>query len=180
MTFYGLLLGLAVAELFSGFARILQERTPPRLGLILPMLGMIVLIELIATFIDAWNSQQGVAIALQQLIVPTAVALAYFSVSAILVPRHFADWPDLDAYFDLRRTWIIGLLLVANLLLVVVVLSVMSNRDALIAYALRCAWLIGSYAVLLMSRRRWIDIAAASSVIAFYAFTYIVRGIIWG
>lgn len=49
MTFYGLLLGLAGAELFGGFARILQERTQPRLGLILAMLGVIVLIELIAS-----------------------------------------------------------------------------------------------------------------------------------
>lgn len=180
MTFYGLLLGLAVAELFGGFARILQERTPPRLGLILPMLGMIALIELIATFIDAWSSLQSVAITLQQLIVPTAIALAYFSLAAILVPRHFEDWPDLDVYFDRRRIWIIGLLLVANLLLIVVVLSTTVSGDDLTAYALRCAWLISSYAVLLLSRRRWLDIAAASSVIVFYAFTYVAREIIRG
>ena len=60
MTFYGLLLGLAVAELFSGFARVLQERTPPRVGLMLPVIGLIALIELIATFIDAWASLQAV------------------------------------------------------------------------------------------------------------------------
>ena len=50
MTFYGLLLGLSVAELFSGFARIIQDRTPPRVGIILPMLGLIAVIEFIATF----------------------------------------------------------------------------------------------------------------------------------
>lgn len=32
MTLYGLLLGLAVAELFGGLARVVQERTRPRVG----------------------------------------------------------------------------------------------------------------------------------------------------
>ena len=38
--FYGLLLGLAVAELLSGFASLLRESAPPRLGVVTPLLGM--------------------------------------------------------------------------------------------------------------------------------------------
>ena len=119
---------------------------------------------------------QAVRIALLQLIFPTAIAIAYFSLTAILVPRQFEDWPDLDAYFDHRRTWIVGLLLVANVLLIILTLSItLGSHEDLISYALRSCWLIGSYIVLLFSRRRLLDIIASLSVIVFYVFTYISR-----
>lgn len=41
-------------------------------------------------------------------------------------------------------------------------------------------WLLGSYVVLLFSRRRWLDIAATISVLVFYLFLYVVRALIWG
>lgn len=78
MTFYGLLLGLAVAELFGGFASILRERAPPRLGVILPLVGVIALIEIMATFIDAWMSLRGIGINMPQFAVPM---LAVWSIS---------------------------------------------------------------------------------------------------
>jgi len=34
--------------------------------------------------------------------------------------------------------------------------------------------------VLLCSRKRWLDIAAAASVIAFYIFNYVVRPLVLG
>ena len=187
MTFYGLLLGLSVAELFSGFARIIQDRTPPRVGIILPMLGLIAVIEFIATFIDAWTSLTGVSISFVDLFLPTLIALSYFALAAILVPRQFDEWPDLSAYFDHRRAWIIGLLLTANLLIIstIMMTSVPERiRDedwsGLTFHIARSAWLIASYVVLLFSRKRWLDIAAAASVIAFYIFNYVVRPLLLG
>lgn len=185
MIVYGLLLGLAVAELFGGLARIVQERTRPRIGIMVPMLAVILLIELVATFIDAWRNLQGVSIELHQLAIPTVVALAYFSLAAILVPRHFQDWPSLDGYFDHRRRWIIGLFLVANPLLMGVdfvtnnYIAAGASLD-LLGWVARQAWLLSSYVVLLVSRRRWLDIAAAISVILFHFFLYVARPLIWG
>lgn len=69
----------------------------------IPLLGVILLIELLATFIDAWRDLQGVSIELYELAVPTAVAVAYFALAAILVPRDLQDWPNLDEHFDHRR-----------------------------------------------------------------------------
>ncbi|WP_431469417.1 hypothetical protein [Sphingosinithalassobacter sp. LHW66-3] len=53
MTFYGLLLGLAVAELMAGFANLIGAKARPRLGLFTPLLGFTVFIQLMATFLDA-------------------------------------------------------------------------------------------------------------------------------
>ncbi|HEX8300739.1 hypothetical protein [Sphingomonas sp.] len=181
MTFYGLLLGLATAELFGGFASILRERAPPRLGIILPLVGVIALIEIMATFIDAWMSLRGIGINMPQFAVPMLVGLVYFVLGVVMVPRHLDDWPDLDSYFDRRRPWIVGLLLAANLLLMITEITAMvqghraSDPAELTAYALRNFWLFASYAMLLLSRRRWLDHAAAASVLTFYFVSYIVR-----
>lgn len=180
MTFYGLLLGLGTAELFGGFASILRERDPPRLGIILPLVGAIALIEIMATFIDAWTSLRGIGINMPQFAVPMLVGLVYFVLGVVMVPRHLADWPDLDGYFDRRRAWIVGLLLAANLLLMITEITAMvqghrpSDATALTYYLLRNSWLLASYALLLLSRRRWLDYAAAGSVLTFYFASYIV------
>jgi hypothetical protein len=180
MGFYGLLLGLGTAELFGGFASLLRERNPPRLGIILPLVGAIALIEIMATFIDAWTSLKGIGINMAQFAVPMLVGLVYFVLAVVMVPRHLDDWPDLDSYFDRRRPWIVGLLLSANLLLMITEITAMvqgirpSDPATVTAYALRNFWLFASYGALLLSRRRWLDFSAAASVLTFYFVSYVV------
>ena len=117
MTFYGLLLGLAVAELLLGFANLLRHRTRPKLGLLTPLLGLLVFLQLMATFIDAWSRLQGVAITMDGLALPTAIGVTMFFVSVIVVPRDPAEWSDLDEYFLRNRRWAIGLLIAVNILI---------------------------------------------------------------
>lgn len=158
----------------------MRERDPPRLGLILPLVGVIALIEIMATFIDAWTSLRGIGINMPQFLVPMLVGLVYFVLGVVMVPRHLDDWPNLDSYFDRRRPWIVGLLLAANLLLMITEVTAMvqghraSDPATLTAYVLRNSWLLASYVVLLLSRRRWLDYAAAGSVLTFYFVSYIV------
>ena len=116
MTFYGLLLGLAVAEVLLGFANLLRHRARPRLGLLTPLLGLVVFLQLMAIFIDAWSRLQGVAITMDGLALPTAIGVLMFFVSVIVVPRDPAEWSDLDDYFLRNRRWAIGLLIGVNIL----------------------------------------------------------------
>lgn len=139
---------------------------------------------MIATFIDAWRNLQGISIELHELAIPTVVALTYFALAAMLVPRDLHDWPNLDEYFDRRRQWIAGLFLTANALIISVdfVASNIAQASSLdlLLWLLRQAWLLGSYAALLFSRRRWLDILAAISVLAFYCYLYVGRVLILG
>jgi hypothetical protein len=116
MTFYGLLLGLAVAELLLGFANLLRHRGRPKLGLLTPMLGVFVFLQLMATFIDAWTRLQGVSITMEGLALPTTIGVLMFFVSVIIVPRDPAEWSNLDEYFYANRRWALGLMIAANLL----------------------------------------------------------------
>ena len=180
MAFYGLLLGLAFAELMSGIASLLRERTPPRLGIITPLVAAIVFVEMLAEFVDAWNRLQEVKIAFLPLLVPTVIALIYFAVAVILVPRDLSEWPSLDDYFDRRKRWIVGLLLAVNLFIVVattpaalasaIVRGAIAQREAI--FILINIWLIGGYIVLLLARRRRVEVAAAIAIFLFYPVTY--------
>lgn len=180
MAFYGLLLGLGVAELLGGFAGLLRERAPPALGIRLPLLGLLVFTEMMANFVDAWNRLQGIAITLPALFAPTLVGVVYYVVAVIILPRDLADWPSLDRYYEARKRWIVGLLLGVNAFI-----SFSFVPDALLQdlAALRWSasvrglfiasvWLLGAYLVLLVARRVWLEVAAIAVLLVFYALTY--------
>ncbi|MEG3181991.1 hypothetical protein [Sphingomonas sp. LT1P40] len=119
MTFYSLLVGLAVAELLLGFMNLLRHRQRPRLGLLTPLLGALVFLQLMALFIDAWMSLKSVEISMMGLAVPTLIGVATFAASVLVVPRDIEEWPDLDDYFYRNRRIVLGLLFAVNLLILV-------------------------------------------------------------
>ena len=52
--FYGLLLGLAVAEVAGGFSRAYDERHTRSLGVVAPLFGILLLVDLITFWMNAW------------------------------------------------------------------------------------------------------------------------------
>ena len=173
-TFYGLLLGLALAELLTGFGNLLREKARPRWGTLTPLVGLIILIEISATFIDAWNKLQQIELALAHLAVPMLIGIVYFVAAVMAVPRHLEDWPNLDDYFFARRRWIVGLLITANLLHAVTELPFLAQASGhqLLHYVLANAYLIGAYVTLLVTRRRWLSIAAGAAVLLFFGVVH--------
>lgn len=119
MTFYSLLVGLGVAELLLSFMNLLRHRQRPILGLLTPLLGAVMFLQLMALFIDAWMSRQGVKIDMAGLAIPTLIAVGTFAASVLTVPRDPEDWQDLDAYFYRNRRITLGLLMAVNMLILV-------------------------------------------------------------
>lgn len=178
MTFYGLLLGLGVAELLGGFANLLRQKSPPRLGLTTPLLGAIVLTEMLANFIDAWVKFRDIAITLPSLLVPTLIGVVYYVIAVIVIPRDLTEWTDLDDYMTRRRRWIIGLLILANCLIATLEVSRLDRTFTAGSAGLTWRWivanlwLLGSYALIFFGRPRWLLIVAAGSVFVFYILFY--------
>lgn len=180
MAFYGLLLGLGVAELLGGFANLLRQKTAPRLGIVTPLIGAIVLVEMLANFIDAWVKFQDIEITLASLMVPTLIGLIYFVIAVIVIPRDPTEWESLDDYMLLRRRWIAGLLILANVLIASLEFTRLErtftggSTASLTRWLTANAWLIGSYGLIWWGRSRPLIIAAAASVFAFYAVVYAI------
>ena len=175
--FYGLLLGLAVAELLGGFAALLRESAPPRLGVVTPLLGLQILVEMLANYVDAWTMLRGVGVSLAELAVPTLIGLLYYVAAVIIVPRQLSDWASLDDYFDKRRKWIVGTLLLANATVSAAIIPSWFARFAengawVGVYVLQVGSLLGTYIFLLLTRSRRLSVAAIVFLMLWYLVFY--------
>jgi hypothetical protein len=177
MTFYGLLLGLAVAELLSGFGNLLRARAQPCWGILTPLLGLCIFINIVACFADAWRGMTDVTIDFRGVTVPSLIGVALFTSALMAVPKDIEEWPSLDDYFMARRRFTVGGLLVPMLLSIfpLELFRVMATPiPAQIAYWIINAALVGLMLVALLARSRR-NVAIALAVLsAFLMLLYAV------
>jgi hypothetical protein len=105
MSFFGLLLGLAVAELMSGFANLARAKDRPQIGAITPVLGLFIFLSIMVSLLDAFRKLQDVPVSLIGFALPTLIGIVYFVAAIAAVPRDPGSWESLDDYFFERRTW---------------------------------------------------------------------------
>ena len=93
------------------------------------------------------------------------------------MPRQLSDWASLDDYFDKRRKWIVGTLLLAN-----VAVSAAATPFWLARFAENGAWagvyvlqvgsLLGAYTLLLLARSRRLSVVAILLLMLWYCLFY--------
>jgi fucose 4-O-acetylase-like acetyltransferase len=177
MGFYGLLLGLGVAQLLSGLANLIREKSPPKLGVLIPLFAAVALIEIVASFIDAWEKFRDIGITLAQLSIPTLIGILYFFIASIVVPTDLSEWSNLDDYYVARRKWLMGLLIVVNLLTISLEVprlqrTIASGNGSLADYVAENIAFMASYAIAFLASRRWLQIGALVWVLALFAYFY--------
>lgn len=114
--FYGLILGLAVAELLNGLGALARAGELRRLGAQTGLLALFVLLVVCATWIDAWDSLRTVPLSFAGLWAPILIAIFYYLAATVTFPKNPADWKELDAYFAKRKRFVAVLLLTAEFL----------------------------------------------------------------
>lgn len=171
MTFYGLLVGLGVAELLLGFMNLLRHRQRPKLGLLTPLLGVLVLLQMMALFIDAWTSLEAVQISMVSLAVPTLIGVAAFAACVLVVPREIEEWPDLDAYFYRNRRIVLGLLVAVNILIIIHESAKVEAR-VLLPYIMVNVLGFSLMGASILVRHRIAIVASLAALIALYLSVY--------
>ena len=125
-SFYGLLLGLSVAELVGGFARVLHERERIRFGWLTPALALFVAIDIATFWNQAWVIFRGAPFNTFLLIVSLSIAATFYVAASVTFPRVSAEGAheriDMDAHFWAHRRLVFGCILVANLIVAVMVI----------------------------------------------------------
>jgi hypothetical protein len=116
ITFYSIILGLAVTELLGGFARMVRARALRKLEPQTALLALLTLVLVIVTWLDARDSLQSVSMDFEGLGAPIAMAIFYYLGAAVVFPHDEADHERLADYYVSRKRFIVGMLLVANLL----------------------------------------------------------------
>lgn len=128
-SFYGLLLGLSVAELVGGFSRVLHERQRVRFGWRTPLLALFVAMDVATFWSQAWTIFRGAPFSLALLFVGLTVAATFYIAASITFPRVTAEGVeqkiDLDDHFWAHRRLIFTCILAANLIVVTIFISLM-------------------------------------------------------
>ncbi|WP_428148940.1 hypothetical protein [Brevundimonas sp.] len=128
-SFYGLLLGLSVAELVGGLSRVLHERQRVRFGWLTPLLALFVAMDVATFWSQAWTIFRGAPFNLALLFVGLVVAATFYIAASVTFPRVTAEGVeeriDLDDHFWAHRRLIFSCILAANLIVVTIFISLM-------------------------------------------------------
>jgi hypothetical protein len=111
---YGLLLGLALAEVLSGFGAAIQHRRKIRVGWLIPLLGLLVALDLTSFWMVAWSVRDLVPAHYVSLLGGLLIMGVYYLIARIAFPDDPGDWPDYDAYYFEHRQWVLGGIVLCN------------------------------------------------------------------
>lgn len=144
-SFYGLLLGLCVAELVGGFARVLHERQRVRFGWLTPLLALFVALDVATFWNQAWGIFRGAPFNQALLIVGLVIAATFYVAASVTFPRVVAEGGDrridLDDHFWAHRRLVFGCILAANLIVGVLFGALMSVDAGFAALSTPRLWI---------------------------------------
>ena len=165
---FGLLLGLALAEVLGGFGAALQERHKIRIGWLTPLLGLVVACDLTTFWLFAWFSRKLVPANYLVLLCALVVTSIYYLAARLVFPHDRAEWPDYDVYYFAHRRWVIGGIVLSNLLLAAGELALGLNPYDLLIDKMTGVLFFGQAIALMLLRSRRFSIA----LLAFWLVQY--------
>lgn len=113
-TLYGLILGLSVVEIVSGFGRLAHERRGVKVGVLVPLLASLMLLDLANFWMSAYLRLQDYKLSYAVLVISMLISGLYYIAASVVFPRDFAAEPDLDAFYMRHRRLVVGILAAAG------------------------------------------------------------------
>jgi hypothetical protein len=174
-SFYGLLLSLSAATVIIRFADAIGERHGRAIGLLAPLLGTFVLLDITSFWIWAWRARASFEISYAYMYFGLAIAVAYFFSASQVFPKESGDWQSLEEHYWARKRYVLPGLIIANVAIfthgVVVRGAVFSSQF----------WLLQPFywfplVALLFTRRRWLDLALLTELSLFYVIGSMLLG----
>ena len=120
---FGLLLGLALAEVLGGFGNAIQSRRRVRIGWLTPLMGLLVALDITSFWMIAWSVREQVPAQYASLLGGLLLFGLYYLIARITFPHHIDDWPDYDAYYFEHRLWVLGGMALCNLIAIAFLVS---------------------------------------------------------
>jgi hypothetical protein len=116
LAFYGLLLGLSVAELASGFLNAIGARHNITFGWLTPLLAIFIFLDITSFWIYAWGIRESVSVNWGTMFGALVVALIYYLAAGLVFPRRIEEWPNLNEHYHRNKRYITGGILAANVI----------------------------------------------------------------
>lgn len=179
-SFYGLILGLSVAELLGGFARTLNRNPRPRFGLMTPLLAVFAALDVTSFWYQAWIIFRPAPFNLALLMLGLVIAGLFYVSATLVFPRDEDRIEHLDTHFWRNRRTILLLLLTANVIVAGLIISV-SSVQGQIQMVARTAYfwfglsLFTLFTLVAALARRPRIVKAALAILLIYYTSNIVR-----
>jgi hypothetical protein len=109
----GILLGLALAEVLGGLARVVKRRPTLRLGTPTALLASWAILEIVLFWRVAWRTRDFLPDTSPALLVGFAITALYYFAGALLFPDDLELRETLDDYFMQEKAKVVGALLAA-------------------------------------------------------------------
>ena len=177
-TFYGLILGLAAAEILSSLGALAREGALRAIRAQTALLTILTFLLICATWIDAWSFRETFTLDFRSLWAPIGTATAYYLAAVVVLPRASSGWSDMDAYFAERKSFIVAALIAAELFVTVLQLPSLAEQLRtepmvfwLFSIPLTLAIFV-AFAAIFFARSRRATIAAIIAQMVLFTVTY--------
>lgn len=111
-SFYGLLLGLAVANVTSGFADAWRRRSDWTLGIAPVLLGLLVLFAAAQQWGSFWAGRDMLTMGPWEMLTSMAMALPYIFISQAMFPVNLEEGGSLEAHYLRQAPVLMSVLLI--------------------------------------------------------------------
>jgi hypothetical protein len=111
-SFYGLLLGLAVANVTSGFADAWRRRHKWKMGAALPLLGLFILLAAAQQWASFWGARDVLTMGPWEILTSMGMALPYIFVSQGMFPLELEEGHSFERYYLQQSRLLLAVLLV--------------------------------------------------------------------
>lgn len=173
-TLFGLLLGLSLAQLFGGFARALRSRHRLRIGWLSPLLGLLLVVDLVTFWTQAWDLRDSVPVTLPTLLFGAFVAGLYYIAAALVFPDDLEEWSDLDLYYSKQKLWVVLAVQVSNLMLVGAMVLIHGNLFTTPLSFARLGLWVGAGIALILARPKWLNVVLLLLYLQLYWITRVL------
>ena len=166
-SFYGLLLGLALALAASGFADLWRKHGKIKAGVLIPLLGIVLVSAVTSNWYTAWVSRDGLLMHPGHLFTSLGVSLPLVFVGQAMFPDDPDKWSSLDDYYLENRKVLPAILLISPL--TSLIYGVLAFGPIFLFNDLPRVVVVGlGLAILPFARKRWVHITGLTILAAGY------------
>lgn len=171
---FGLLLGLALAEVLGGFGTAVQLRRKVRIGWLTPLMGALVALDVTSFWMIAWDVRDLVPVHYVSLLGGLLVIGLYYLVARITFPHDFDEWPDLDTYYFEHRKWVLGGIVLCNLIALGALTALGSNPLAGAASRWALAFFLPGLAAAMVVKNKRANVVLLSLLVVQYPLVAVI------
>jgi hypothetical protein len=170
--FFGVLLGLVIAQVATKLAEAIDEHQERPVGLLTSLLAAFVLCDVTGFWLWIWSAREVITVSWQSVFGSTALAIIYYLAAALMFPREAGRWASYDEHYWARKRLVLGGILAVNIATLAGQLARrLPDLNDLWFYPYQLGYFLPLTA-LLFTRRRWQDVALLSWLLV----TYVIVG----